>query len=85
MRLYRFNVKPEIVRFVAISVLTYLVEVARRYSTGEFDRVTEWGPVIVALLVGLIQFAGARLLAFVGDTPTPPSPATAPPREYRAP
>lgn len=87
---YTWRPKPELVRFVAVTTLTYIVEIARRYSVGEFNGVLEWGPVIVGLVIGGAQFVGARLLAVLPDTRPPGQrdlhvgadghPATNPPR-----
>lgn len=80
--LYIWKTRPELVRFVATTVLTYIVDVARRYMMGEFDKIVDWRPIVLGIAVGGVQFIGARLLTWLGEqtkTP-PPSPATAPPR-----
>lgn len=66
---YFWRTRPELVRFVAVALLTYIVDVARRYMAGEFDGLADWRPAVLGIVIGGVQFVGARLLAALPPTP----------------
>lgn len=70
-RWYAWKTSPELVRFVAISILTYLVTVATQYLANDFADWTDWRKALIGLLVGGLQFVGARVLAYLGEDRAP--------------
>jgi len=65
--LYIWKTRPELVRFIAVATLTYLVQVSSQWLANDFADWTDWRKALVAFLVGLVQFVGARVLTWLGE------------------